>query len=166
MCIINNKKPIMSLEKSIQKLTQVIQAAQLYSAQAIVGGLDDGGIAVHSTQCKTETRGRGQMCVCVSLGADGKVILNGPITTTPGPCKPRQVHDRDPDFVGPPKPLPPLPPEPVDGWECYWALKAMTDDTNNMEACCSLRPPEMTRICYYRNTPGGPIQKRPANLGG
>ena len=111
----------MSLEKAIQKLTEVIQAAQLYSAQAIVGGRDDG---------------------------------------------PRQVHDRDPDFVGPPKPLPPLPPEPVDGWDCYWALKDMTDDTKRMESCCSLRPPEMTRICYYRNTPGGPIQKRPANLGG
>jgi len=158
------KKPIMSLEKSIQKLTQVIQAAQLYSAQAIVGG----PYANSSERCTTETRGGQKMCVCVTIGADGQVILNGPITTTPGPCKPRirQVHDRDPDFVGPPTPLPPLPPEPVDGWDCYWALKAMTDDTTKMESCCSLRPPEMTRICYYRNTPGGPIQNRPANPGG
>jgi len=33
LCIINNNKPIMSLEKSIQKLTQVIQAAQLGSQE-------------------------------------------------------------------------------------------------------------------------------------
>jgi hypothetical protein len=154
----------MSLEKSIQKLTQVIQAAQLYSAQAIVGGPET------LERCTTETRGGQQMCVCVAIGADGNPIPNRQAVITPGPCKPniRQVHDQDPDFVGPPKPLrplPPLPPEPVDGWDCYLARKRMEEDPKNMKTCCfdPSTPVPHTKICYYRNNPGGQIQIRPEN---
>jgi len=160
----------MSLEKSIQKLTQVIQAAQLYSAQAIVGGPS----SYSRERCTTMPRGGQTVCECQELNADGSVKTNGRVTITPGACqtqgdRPMQtprvpVAPRRPAAPTEDYPMPqndgwPSNPVPQYGWDCYWARKRMEEDPNNMGTCCfdPSTPVPHTKICYSRSSPGGPI---------
>ena len=144
----------MSLEKSIKRLTQAIVGRQPVARRQ---------------RCTTMPRGGRTVCECQELDANGRVVTNGRVTITEGPCAQQgdiTTHNyppQPPELVGPPAPLPPLPPMPEYGWDCYWALKDMQDDTKRMESCCTLPPDVFTtsnRRCYYRDNPGGPIKTR------
>ena len=156
MCIINKKKPIMSLEKSIQKLTQVIQAAKQLGC-------------VGRERCTTMPRGGQIVCECQELNADCSVKTNGRVTITPGECatqgdRPMQtprvpVAPRGPaETVGPPAPTEDYPQYST----CWWARQRMIDNPTQMSDVCfdARTPVPHTRIDFYRDTPGGPIKTR------
>jgi hypothetical protein len=154
LCIIKKKKPIMSLEKSIKRLTQVIQAAKLG--------------CVGLQRCTTMPRGGRTVCECQQLDASCQVVTNGRVTITEGPCAqqgdipvPPQTPRR-PSRQGPETVDTTPTEEPPNGWTCYWALKAMQDNPNKMSDMCfdPHTPIPHTRIDYYRDTPGGPIKTR------
>jgi hypothetical protein len=153
----------MSLEKSIKRLTQVIQAAKLG--------------CVGLQRCTTMPRGGRTVCECQQLDASCQVVTNGRVTITEGPCAqqgdipvppqtPRRPSRQGPETVepmGPPAPVDTTPTEvPPNGWDCYWARKRMQEDPNHMSYVCfdPFTPVPHTRIEYYRDTPGGPIKTR------
>jgi len=128
----------MSLEKSIKKLTQVIQARK-YAGD---------------------------------LGPLAPPPRLPPLPLEPEPFDPLARESEpfgppapEPEIFGPPAPEPPfrpLPPDPPNGWGCYWARERMKKDPNMMSDNCydTLTPIPYTRIEYYRDTPGGPIKTR------
>jgi hypothetical protein len=150
LCIIKKKKLIMSLEKSIQKLTQVIQAAKQLGC-------------LGRERCTTMPRGGQIVCECQELNADCSVKTNGRVTITPGECarqrdRPMQTPRRPEETFGPPAPTDDYPQYST----CWWARQRMIENPNYMSDVCfdARTPVPHTRIEFYRDTPGGPIKTR------
>ena len=141
----------MSLEKSIQRLTQIIQAAKRLRCL----GLE---------RCRTMERGNRTVCECQQLDADCQVVTNGRVTIDEsGPCaqegdRPMQSPQGPAETFGPPAPTEDYPQYST----CWWARQRMRDNPTQMSDVCfdATKPKPFPRITFYRDTPGGPIRTR------
>ncbi len=154
----------MSLEKSIQRLTQIIQAAKQLGC-------------LGRERCTTMQRGGETVCECQELNADCSVKTNGRVTITTGECatqgdRPMQtprvpVAPRGPqgpaETFGPPAPREEAPTEDYPQYStCWWARQRMRDNPTQMSDVChdTTKPVPHPRITFYRDTSGGPIRTR------
>ena len=151
----------MSLEKSIQRLTQIIQAAKQLGC-------------LGRRRCTTMQRGGQTVCECQQLDANCQVVTNGQVTITQGPCAQEgdiPIPPQTPRVpVAPRGPQGPAetfgPPAPTEDYPqystCWWARQRMRDDPTQMSDVCFdvTKPVPHPRITFYRDTPGGPIRTR------
>jgi hypothetical protein len=151
----------MSLEKSIQRLTQIIQAAK------------EGLACLGSELCTTMQRGGRTVCECQELNADCSVKTNGRVTVDDsGPCttpgrRPMQTPRVPVAPRGPQGPAetfgPPAPTEDYPQFSpCWWSRQRMRDNPAQMSDTCfdTTKPVPHPSTTFYRDTPGGPIRTR------